>query len=136
LKDARTRADGAAVATTVLTASYVIALGIVGALILSRLRRNRIGWLLLLSAVSLVGAGALQNILAQSIGGTAAPTTVAYLAAWLSGWSWWLLVGPLLLLLLLFPTGYLLSPRWRWASLPLTLAFPSRKFNFRGPLHS
>jgi len=85
-----------------LNAAYGIAFGVVGALIVSRLRRNRIGWLLLVIALAIAAVGTLQTVLEQRIRGTAAPSFVTYLAAWLSGWSWWLLIGPVLLLLLLF----------------------------------
>src|SRR5262249_13613487 len=46
------------------------------------------------------------------------------LLAWFNSWAWWLLIGPLLLILLLFPSGRLLTCRWRWvvASLAATFA--------------
>jgi MFS family permease len=114
LKDPLTHGDVVAAAMAIMNASYAIAFGVVGALILSRMACNRVGWLLMAVALSLAAVGTLQDYLERGMRGAAAPTFAAYLAAWLSGWSWWLLIGPLLLLLLLFPTGYLLSRRWRW----------------------
>jgi serine/threonine-protein kinase len=34
---------------------------------------------------------------------------------WLASWTWWFLIGPILLILQLFPTGKVINPRWRWS---------------------
>jgi hypothetical protein len=114
LNDPKTYADIFVFINAGLNALFDIAFGVVGALILSRQTRNRIGELLMFIGLSLAVAGSLQNYLAQILNGTAEPSTLTYLLIWLDGWTWWLLVGPLLLLLLVFPTGQVLSPRWRW----------------------
>jgi hypothetical protein len=108
------RADIFAFLNALLNALYTIAFGVVGALILSRLARNRIGWLLMAIALSIAVIGTLQGYYAQPVNNAAELTTMRILVIWLSGWGWWLLIGPLLLILLVFPTGHLLSPRWRW----------------------
>jgi MFS family permease len=112
--DPKVHADVFTLANGLTSALFPIAYGVVGALILSRAARNRIGWLLMTIALAIALLGALQSYYAQTTNGAAELTALKILVIWLSGWGWWLLIGPLLLLLLLFPTGRLLSPRWRW----------------------
>lgn len=64
--DLRIRADVFALINALLNALYTIAFGVVGALILSRQTRNRIGWLLMVIAVSMAGPGTLQIYFQQS----------------------------------------------------------------------
>jgi hypothetical protein len=115
LNDLQPRADIFAFLNALLNALYTIAFGVVGALILSRLARNRIGWLLMVIALSLALLGALQSY-SQPANGAAELTALNILAIWVSEWGWWLFIGPLLLIMLTFPTGRLLSPRWRWVA--------------------
>jgi signal transduction histidine kinase len=95
---------------------YVIAFtlfGVVGALLLSRLRGNRIGGLLLFGA-AITGASFAASELATylaSVGITDGPAVVA--AALVSTVGWLLGSFPVLLFLpLLFPDGHLPSRRW------------------------
>ena len=95
---------------------YVIAFtlfGVVGALLLSRLRGNRIGGLLLFGAAT-TGASFAASELATylaSVGITDGPAVVA--AALVSTVGWLLGSFPVLLFLpLLFPDGHLPSRRW------------------------
>jgi len=86
---------------------------IVGGIIASRRPRNPIGWILCaggcFSGVSLFSQGySTYALLARP---DALPGGVW--AAWAAAWSWIPSLGVLPLLLLLFPTGRVLSPRWR-----------------------
>jgi hypothetical protein len=96
---------------------------LVGALIVSRQPRNTIGWLLVVVGVSFSFSTTVLDNWTQALPATAVLTPSTFLLLWVSSWSWWLLVGPLLLIPLLFPTGRLLSPRWRWAIGLLGLSF-------------
>jgi len=92
-----------------------LAFATLGALIVMRRPEHRLGWLF--CAIGLAGAAdsfagyyALDALLA-------APGALSggLVAAWFQNWSWLVVVGLLLFFLpLLFPTGRLLSARWRF----------------------
>src|SRR5689334_7567401 len=90
-----------------------IVFAVLAALIISHQPRNRIGWLLMTPAL-LFTIG--QPIAAYLNRFTSAPepTFPNLLMTWFETWSWLGIIFPLLLILLLFPTGSPPSPRWRW----------------------
>jgi signal transduction histidine kinase len=92
----------------------------VGALVASRHPRNPIGWILIatgfLSALDLLGVGyQLYSTAVMPIGSLPGD----WFASWLENWLWLIPVTmPFTFLVLLFPDGRPLSPRWRpvaWA---------------------
>ena len=96
---------------------------LMGALIVSRQPRNTIGWLLLAVGPSFALSTTVLNPWSQALPSSATLTPLNFLLLWLSSWTWWLLVGPLLLIPLVFPDGRLLSPRWRWVVFLLAGSF-------------
>lgn len=87
----------------------------VGALVASRHPRSPIGWMFcitgFLSAVNMLSAG---YALYASVAAPAESLPGASLARWLNIWIWLPnVLLPITFLLLLFPDGKLLSPRWR-----------------------
>jgi len=87
---------------------------VVGALIVARQPGNLVGW-----NFSAVGLLAATGVLAQEYSQYTFVTRPGSLpgglfAAWILTWYWFSLLGLILVFpLLLFPTGRLLSPRWR-----------------------
>ncbi|HET8587714.1 MAG TPA: hypothetical protein VFM74_07560 [Candidatus Limnocylindria bacterium] len=103
---------------SIIFAVLVSGLGAMGTLLASLRPRNPIGWLLLfadiLFSIGVVGANYAQRSLA--LAGGSWPLTV--LAAWMASWTFVLGIGVMgIFMPLLFPTGRLASPRWRWVVL-------------------
>jgi hypothetical protein len=88
---------------------------ITAALIVSRQRGNIIGWLLMVPACLTIISAPIDYYMRSITTPPANPGFPLLLMAWFSNWNWLALIFPLLLIPLLFPTGHLLSARWRWA---------------------
>ena len=115
--DLSTRPAGYNFAWADIGAAFVpVTFAFVGALIISRQPRNVIGWLMMLPGISLfvLVDAFLRPYLSGLIPPPVAPTPVFLLILWFSNWNWLLLVFPLMFIMVLFPTGRPLTPRWRW----------------------
>src|SRR3712207_2622454 len=91
-----------------------VVFAIVAALIVSRQPRNTIGWLLMVPVGLYVVGGPLATYIESLVPSSPAPTVPILLIAWFNTWNWLLLITPLLLIPLLFPSGRPPTPRWRW----------------------
>jgi len=93
---------------------FLVAYAVTGAVVASRRPANPVGWLLL--GIGLVTAcrGLAGEYALYAIAGSARPASGVW-AAWFVRWSLSLLFpgGLLTFLLLLFPDGHALTPRWR-----------------------
>ncbi|HSJ85279.1 MAG TPA: hypothetical protein VLA91_15875 [Acidimicrobiia bacterium] len=85
-----------------------------GAIIVSRQPRNVIGWLLMIPGLSVPLSDLPFRALVDMDPAPVVARPLLWLAVWFTGWSWILLIFPLFHLLLTFPSGRLLSRRWRW----------------------
>jgi hypothetical protein len=110
-------------ARTLASNIFPIVFVFVGALIVSRQPRNLIGWLLLVPSLSEILSVSAATYLQGAAVVSPEPTFLILAALWYRNWNWWGLVGPILLIFLLFPTGRLLTPRWRWVVGVMTLTF-------------
>ena len=104
---------------------FALICAVIGSLIISRQPRNTIGWLLITFPVSFSILLPFQLLLPSPGADLSQVSALTLWAAWLANWSWWMLVGPILLIPLLFPTGKLLSHRWRWVVAGLLFEFVS-----------
>ena len=83
-------------------------------LILSARPTNPIGWLLLLWAVG-IGSNAFTSVPLAGLDEAPDRLTVGlYLLLVFQNYAWVFLIFPIFHLLQVFPTGRVLSPRWRW----------------------
>jgi signal transduction histidine kinase len=98
--------------------------GTVGAFLASRGRGGLLGWLMITLALGFVLTGITDEILRyRYVTSPASSVPLVGIAAWLTNWLFILVLIPILLILLLFPTGRAQSPRWRW--LPPAIAVTS-----------
>jgi hypothetical protein len=97
-----------------IEALLIPAFALLGALILSNQPRNPVGWLIMIPAIG----GAITDPIALWLASLeTAPSPAGaglFLAIWIDNWSWLLFIFPLLHLFQVFPTGRILTPRWRW----------------------
>ncbi len=101
-----------AIAWALLPATLVFA----GALIVSRQPQNIIGLLLMVPGLVFLAAGVVDLAFGSLEQGVQPDTMTIglWLRLWFDNWSWVLLIFPIFHLMLVFPTGRLLSSRWRW----------------------
>ena len=84
-----------------------------GALIIARAPGNRVGWLLMITAL---GGVIPATMILENLPAPTHLTPGLFLLVWLEGWSWIPVIFPILLIPLYFPTGHPPSPRWNWVS--------------------
>ena len=107
--------DTGDIVATVAFVAVQLAAASTGAVVATRLPRNPIGWIFLGMGAGLALAFAANSWSGLGLGTDSGPLPADDLAAWLGTWLFIpAIFGPLLFLLLLFPTGRLLSHRWEW----------------------
>ena len=107
---------GGSIYTTYLGIQFLLllaAFAMTGLFIALKRSTNPIGWLLLAFPLCLVTWLLAGNLLVREGSGGVSPFITA--VAWFHSWGWIPVLSILPVLLLLLPTGRLLSPRWRIA---------------------
>jgi len=89
--------------------------GTVGAVVASRIPGNPLGWLMLTIGLGFALVGLTSELVTYGyVTEPSASVPFLDLAVWLSNWVFFVVFMPIPLILLLFPTGRVHSPRWRW----------------------
>ena len=91
-----------------------IVFALLAALIIARQPGNRVGWLMMLPA--LATAFPPEAIIETLSSPPTSLTLGLWLLLWLDNWSWILIIFPIFLIPLYFPTGRPPSPRWNWVN--------------------
>jgi hypothetical protein len=93
--------------------ALVMGLATVGALIASRRSANPIGWILCAMGLAFAISSIVEEYLTRSLVSAPGSLPQSVFALWLYEWFWGAAIAPISLVFLLFPTGRLLTPRWR-----------------------
>ncbi|HEY5890208.1 MAG TPA: hypothetical protein VIW94_05875, partial [Acidimicrobiia bacterium] len=102
----------------------ILGVGAIGAILAIRKSENKVGWLLL-GCGFFYGLNTLGEALAvYSAVELDVSLQVSQNVMMLAGWCFVLALACLALLFLVFPTGHLISPRWRWAVWLVTISIP------------
>jgi MFS family permease len=107
----------------VLWRTIALVFATVGALIISRDRKQVIGWLLMVTPIMITFGTILAFFFEPRLQSATSLDSGLFLYLWFNAWSWWLLIGPIILIFYLFPTGHLTSKNWRWGVISLGIAF-------------
>jgi signal transduction histidine kinase len=85
----------------------------IGALLATRVPQNPIGWLLLVIGIGLLLGGFASEYTTYALVTNPGSLPGAVTAAWINNWTF-VTAGLIPIVLLLFPSGHVPSPRWRW----------------------
>ncbi len=116
-----------------------VATVLVGAVVAAKRPRNTIGWLLILLGFGFVIYPVVVVAVATALRDGADASLPIVLVAWVGNWIWVLGHAGAVFLLLLFPTGRPVSPRWRpvvWFAAIVMGALLFAAATYRGPLEA
>jgi len=96
---------------------------IIGALVIGRQPRNRVGWLILAASIGGCVLLVLEELVVFTAFTMGWESPAVQLISWMKNWIWAPLTAVVSLLLALFPTGHFLNRRWNLIiGLPLLLS--------------
>ena len=104
------------IAATLTFGLALIAFGTVGALVASRVPGNALGWIFIAIGVVSAALGPLGGYAKHGLVDDPGSLPGALGFGWLYSWLWFLCVGLIFLVPLLFPDGHVPGPRWRWVA--------------------
>jgi signal transduction histidine kinase len=98
---------------TILSVVMLGTYAAVGAMLVARQPANPIGWLFLVAGLGILFGGASAEYATYGIVTSPGSLPAARVVAWVNNWAF-IVVGAVPLLLVLFPTGRVPTPAWRW----------------------
>ena len=98
----------------VIAVLMMIGYGTIGAFIATRLPSNPIGWLMMTIGAGFALVGLAEEYLTYTVTTDPGALPGASAAGWMTNWIFVVTIVPIPLILSLFPTGRVVSPRWRW----------------------
>src|SRR5690606_16472225 len=98
----------------VVMALVPAAFAVAGALVATKQPENIVGFLMMTIGAGSAIAGLIGVYLTSFDSPPPIPVFVTLFLVLLNGWGWLYLIFPIFHMLLVFPSGKLLSPRWRW----------------------
>jgi hypothetical protein len=111
-------------------------LALVGAFVASRRPQNPIGWLISATGLAVTTDGFLTTYATYGLVTRPGSLPGAEIVLWCSTWFWPFKFSAIILILLLFPDGRLLSPRWRplaWLAVIVPALFALMGSVYPGP---
>jgi signal transduction histidine kinase len=109
-----------------------------GVLVAWRRPENAIGWLVSTLGMTLAILSTSKAYALFVLSAAPVPLPGGVAMAWLSGWLFWIIIAILGFIILLFPTGQFLSPRWRllaWIIIADSLALICFSLSLPGDLY-
>jgi signal transduction histidine kinase len=99
--------------STLLSVVSVASYAGIGALLATRVPQNPIGWLLLVIGIGLLLGGFASEYTTYTLVTNPGSLPAGVAAAWVNNWTF-VTAALIPIVLLLFPSGHVPSPRWRW----------------------
>lgn len=104
------------IAATITFALAFLAFGTVGALVASRVPGNALGWLFIAIGITSAAIGPVGAYAERGLVDDPGSLPGALGIGWIYSWLWFLIIGLIALVPLLFPDGHVPGPRWRWVA--------------------
>ncbi len=111
--------ESSGLAATVTFGVALVAFGTVGALVASRVPGNALGWMFIAIGVVSAAIGPVGSYARQGLVDDPGSLPGALGVGWLYSWLWFLILGLIFLVPLLFPDGHVPGRRWRWVVVTL-----------------
>ena len=99
---------------TILAVGMIVGYAGVGALAASREPANPIGWIMMAMGLGFLGTGLSDEAVTYTYVTDPGGLPFGSLWAWMTNWAYLIALGPAPLLIAVFPTGAVLSRRWRF----------------------